>query len=359
MRFALRLSVIISTLAVVSTVLISFFAWRSTVRILQDRIEAEFEDSAQQVTNLVDQLLFERYHHIQVIAADSVLTSRDSSPVDITRRLIEYRNNYKVYMSLSFFDTNRIRIADTAGLQIGVRNDLTRYWRDVIRGQVSAGDDCEFSEDLNADVISFAAPVKDKSGKPLGVVVANVPMGILYSMINQIEKIRGIEKDHVLVNLVNRDGLLLYSSYDRKDVLKRRLSGWELIRQEIRNNQSGALTIGIPGQESCIRAYAQEPGFMDFPGNGWTLTMSVPQSVAFAPAMVLTEKLVLIFTDRPVSVHTCLGSPCQGCVRADSQTQRGSGTCGVGRVGLRDRPRQPPSREVGGWLRDRCKTAKG
>lgn len=295
MRFAFRLSIVISALIVVSTTLTSFLAWKSTVRILQNRIEGEFEDSAQQVTNTIDHLLFERYQDIQVMATDPVLSSPQSTPADIARRLIVYRNHYKVYMSLSFYKMDRTRVADTNGLEIGARHDLTGYWNDVYRGNVSAGSDCRFSQELNTEVITFAAPVRDSRGKTIGVVVANTPMGILYAMISQIEKANAVDKDYVRVDMVNRDGLLLYSSHNHKSILKEKLAGWELIRDHIKDEKFGALTLELPGQESCIRAFAQESGFMDFAGNGWILTMSIPKTVAFAPAVALGRNLALVF----------------------------------------------------------------
>ncbi len=295
MRFAPKLSITIVSLVMVSTVLISVLAWKSTVWILQNRIEGEFEDSAQHITTLIDHLLFERYHDIQIIADDAVITSPNSSPDDITRRLIEYRNHYKSYTSLSFFNMNRIRIADTAGLKLGEKCELKGYWNDVLQGKISAGSDCSFSEELNTEIIHFAALVKDKNGKPIGVVVSNIAMGVLYSIISQIEKTNIGENDKILIDMVNHKGLILYSSYNRKDILKKQIAGWKSAYVEIRNAKVGTLKTVSSGRESSITAFAQEPGFLDFPGNKWTILMSIPKDVAFAPATSLRNKIVLIF----------------------------------------------------------------
>ena len=87
----------------------------------------------------------------------------------MTERLIVYRNIYKTYVSLSFLDLDRIRIADTAGLDLGKQVEKQQYWDDVMQGKLSLASTIGIAGSLNLPVIFFASPVKDKDKQLIGV----------------------------------------------------------------------------------------------------------------------------------------------------------------------------------------------
>jgi PAS domain S-box-containing protein len=294
MKLALRLSLTIASLVAGSILIISYLTWQTTVSLLQGEIIDNFEVSALRTINQIDTFLCERYHNIQLIANDSIIASRDAKPEDITNRLMDYRNRLKVYSSLSFFDLNRIRIADTAGLRMGRQDEGIGFWKDVYEGKVSAAADCRMAEDLQTEVVYFAAPVRDRKGEIFGVVVANIPMGVLYSMITQVQGLGSAEPSGILIDLVSREGLLLFSNHNRKDVLKMRVNGWESIRHVAGEQAFAELKGDMPGYEEHISVLVSEQGFLDFPGNGWSLLLSMPRSVALAPAVDLRNKILLV-----------------------------------------------------------------
>src|SRR3989338_8915949 len=170
MKFAIKLSVLFSVILVVFGIVIASFVYIQNIKILEGEIIHGLEDEAFHTMSKIDRTLYERYADIQMIASDSIISSRSSSPEKITERLIEYRNIRKSYSSLSFFDLNRIRIADTAGLDIGKQHLIVGYWEDVLRGDISAASDIRVSEELKTIPIYFASPVKDKNGETFGYV---------------------------------------------------------------------------------------------------------------------------------------------------------------------------------------------
>ena len=87
----------------------------------------------------IDRTLFERFAAMKVLSTDSIISSPESTPKQITARLIEYRNEYKTYTSLSFFDLNRIRIADTSGMEIGKQHKSTLYFQNTLDNEPASG----------------------------------------------------------------------------------------------------------------------------------------------------------------------------------------------------------------------------
>ena len=199
-------------------------------------------------------------------------------------------------MSISFFDLNRVRVADTAGLDIGDKDLPSKFLEDVLAGYVSRVSCLDASEENGGAIFSFAAPVKDKRGEIFGYAVARMPARKLYNEVNEAGEIYG-EAGYLKVDLVNREGLLLYSSHNRKGVLKDNLSGEESVKRVRAGEKMGrgkrSINKGIGEEE--LYAFAREQGYLNFIGNGWILTASVSTRVALAPAVALRKKILAAF----------------------------------------------------------------
>ena len=171
MKFATKLITFVLGVVITFAVIVSYVVYTSSIKILRNDIKNKMEDTAAHVMDKLDRMLFERSADIKVMASDPVISSKDSTPKQITERLYDYRNYFKTYVSLSFFDLNRIRIADTAGLNIGRQDKMHKYWEHVLRGEISIAADISFSESLLSSVIYFAYTVKDENGQVFCVAV--------------------------------------------------------------------------------------------------------------------------------------------------------------------------------------------
>ena len=210
MKLTAKLTVIILTIVMFFGMVLTTFVYRANLKTLEKDITDRFKDMTFHIMDKIDRSLYERYSNIQIIASDPIVSARTSTPEQITKRLIEYRNTFKTYSSLSFFDLNRIRIADISRLNIGKQHPMVGYWEDVLAGKISAASDIRVAEELHAPVIYFAAPVKDRSGHPFGVVVARVPVTRLYEITKKAGVIQ--EAEDLEIDLLDKQGLLLYSS---------------------------------------------------------------------------------------------------------------------------------------------------
>lgn len=295
MRFALRLSLILTALGAGGILLLSAISWSATVDILKSEITRNFEISALRTMQQIDSFFLARRQNIEIIANDSVITSPDSSPTAITRRLIEYRNRLKVYTSLSYFDNDRIRIADTAGLGIGERDPAgDAYWQTIEAGKISSGSVYARAPDLKTEVIYFASPVLGPDGQPRGAIVARMPLGVLHAIISQIHLPSSQKSGTVRMDLVSAGARLLYSSHASKDHILQPIPGWSSFENEIDGRAVSEISAECIGREDDITVVVREQGFFDFPGNGWSLIVSIPRAIAFAPAANLRRTLFLV-----------------------------------------------------------------
>jgi PAS domain S-box-containing protein len=239
-------------------------------------------------------MLFERYADIKVLATDPVIASRSSTPKQIKERLIKYMYEYKIYASLSFFDLNRIRIADTTVKDIGKQHPFTEYWPDVAEGKEVVMGVSE-SKTLKEVVFYFASVVKDKNGSPFGVVVSRIPFEILHSITKQAAGIHQ-NGEGLKIDLVDKNGLLLYSNYTEKGVLTDISPDWESTKEFLSTGKKIGSERHYHLGEEEISTFVREQGYMDFKGNDWTLIMHIPTKVVFTPATELRNRIIIVLS---------------------------------------------------------------
>jgi signal transduction histidine kinase/HAMP domain-containing protein len=292
LKFATKLVGLFSTIFLISSVFVTYFVYTSNLRILEKEIKEKLESQAFHTMDKIDRMLFERYIDIKALATDPVISSKSHTPQQVEERLRDYQSNYSHYASLSFFNLDRVRIADTSRKYLGEKRELVEYWKDIAEGK-------EFvinlhkSITLNTIVIHFVHLVRDKNGIPFGVVVSRMQIDTLHDITRFASGHSGNHKDQddLEIELVDKDGLLLYSNNNR-DILKDRSLHWGAVEAspDVKTGISSAKHAGLEGEE--ITTFAHERGYLDFIGNGWTLVMSIPTKTAFAPAIQMRNSII-------------------------------------------------------------------
>jgi len=294
MKFAPKLTALFISISAIFAAIVFTIAYSQVEKILEGGVGARMENRVFFIMDALDRFLYERLSDIKMIADDSVISSENATAEEITERLIFFRNAYKRYASLSFFNLDRIRIADTAGLNIGEQNLMTRYWEDVLSGKVSAASDVHIAEDLKGPVVYFASAVTNKEGKAIGVVVARIPTSRLFEMVKGSARIQEEEKEEI--DLINKDGLLIYSNHNRACVLKDNLPEWESIKKAHQGKIFGRAKHRHPDEkETVLYVFCREQGYLDFKGNDWTILFHVPTRVIFSPVNKLLKMLIITF----------------------------------------------------------------
>jgi signal transduction histidine kinase/CheY-like chemotaxis protein len=294
MRFAGKLILLMLAIMLAIVITVVYFSYDSSSRILESEIKSNLESYAFNTNAIIDRVLFDRYSDIKVIASGPIFSSRNSTPKQITERMIQYRNVYKYYVSLSFFDLNGARIADTEGLSIGKNlNIKSKYWEEVLKYGISAASDISIDEELKIPVIYFASLVKDRIGIPFGVVVARMPTAKLYEITEKSNLVKS-SRLNPEIDLIDENGLLIYSNYNKKGVLKENIFNIDNIIRDWEDGHLGNVASFKPKGGDLLYFFSREKGYLDFKGNNWTLVIKIKTETAFEPIIAYEKKLFSI-----------------------------------------------------------------
>ena len=291
MKFYIKLTALFSAIILIIGAIASYLVYSSDLKELEEQISRKTEERTFYIMDKIDRMLFERRADIKALASEPILRSRTSTQKQITEILKKYQEKYNAYTSLSFLNLNRIVIADTIENNIGKQHQFTEYWPGIAEGRDFVMLISE-SQLAKTTVIYFASIVKDKNGFSHGVVVARIPVQILHNIVSQI----GIQNDEEAfeIDLLDRNGLILFSNYNPKGILKEISHDWEFIKSIPAEKKMGSVKHLYLGIEQ-ITTFAREQGYIDFKGSDWTLVLCLPAKVAFASAIELRNKLIIIF----------------------------------------------------------------
>lgn len=298
MKFTSKIIGLFLVLFLFSAVLIIYFVYDANIKILTQEITNRLEDQTYHTMDKIDRMLYERYAEMTTLANDPVISSKTSDPVLISEKLKQYIDQNKRYASLSFFDMNRVRIADTTGERIGEQHKLEDYWVDILNGRDFTVD-IHQSKSLGEPAFHFACVVKDKKGTPLGVVVSRMKADSLYDIVKNAGGLSGgihSSEASVMADLINDKGLILYSTYNREGILTDISPDWMFMRQVIKKGEKAGSAVHSYLNQEEISTIASETGYLDYAGNNWKLIMCISTKEAFAPAVMLRNKLFVIFS---------------------------------------------------------------
>jgi PAS domain S-box-containing protein len=303
MKFATKLVLFFLGFFIIVSLFVLYSVTSSTRSMMEDEIEDKLEEQAFAAMDKIDRTLYQRQLTITNIRSESLsklfaLTDKPN-PDQIQKNLegIQSRNDF--FSSLSFYAMNRINIADTNRLDVGKRHAQNEYWPEIEAGQENVFG-MYFSDSRQQAVFHFATVVKGRNGKAAGVFVARIPGEHLNDIAIQAGGVHGIDQAMVAsgllkVDIVDKNGLLVYSNYNQKGILKENFGDWNLVRKELQSgNWLDSRRFVRPDGKDEIVAWTQELGYKEFKGNGWTLVTTLPAKIVLAPAEKLQNRLALI-----------------------------------------------------------------
>jgi PAS domain S-box-containing protein len=289
MKFATKLLVLNGIFLAVGAAMVFSFG-HAAIGSLEAQIIGRLEERAFHAVGNLDRYFYERYLETRELAADPTLGSGTAVPQRLAEVLREFLRWHPEYRSASLFSLDRTRLADSAGRRVGERDAPGGFWVDIAAGG-------EFASGAQPDdpggepVIHLAAVVKDGRGAPRGLVVTRMALGAFDPLLRGIPGTDG----SFSVDLVDRSGTVLYSSYNPRGVLRESSPVWAQVQERLSQGRSyGHLRHTNPreniGEEFLF--FVREPGFRDYPGSGWTLNVFTPARAALAPALALRNEMV-------------------------------------------------------------------
>ena len=119
MSFRTKLTVLLLTIVLTTAAVVEYVVYTFSAERLKTEMMHQLRERVTQTLHLIDWAMFERAGDLQMLASDLALHSSPLERLRITSRLIAYRNQYKIYASLSFIDPAGVRFADADSYRIG------------------------------------------------------------------------------------------------------------------------------------------------------------------------------------------------------------------------------------------------
>jgi len=287
MKFSTKLTLLFTIITTTLTTVLLSIVYIQSSKILERETRLLMKSGVFNVMDTAARFLTTSYHDLKIIADDPVIRSKTATAEEITERLLFYRNTCKKYVSLSFYDLNRIRVADTSGLSIGKQDQMTLFWEETLSKKTSTARDIHIEEPFQEPIIYFASVVKNNEDKEIGVVVARILVNRLFEIAIKIPALYEAK-----IDIVNNNGLLLYSNYNQKGMLIVNLFEQESMRNRSQNEFVHNILHMQNDHENQIQIFYVEKAYLDFEGNGWTAFFQLPDKIIFAPVHKLLKILV-------------------------------------------------------------------
>lgn len=294
MTFRTKLILLSGAVIISSAVATTWVVYRQSLEMMETQITDTLEQNACQTMQALDMFLFERFADVRVAAGDTLFATPGVPQVRRAARLAAYRNAWKTCVTVSFYDQHASCVADAAGLLVGHNIRHLSLWREVCQGSTSMSESTKDANALKMPVLYFAAPVRNADGHVSGAVVAAMPTVKLHDITGRFAENVCAAAD-ARVDLVAGDGTLLYSNYNRRGVLRDNLRETPACRLAHTGQQRGSLRLRQDGQPDALCVFVRQSGFLDYPGNDWTLIVHVPVSAAFSPAIALRNRIAAVF----------------------------------------------------------------
>ncbi len=279
MKFATKIFLIFLTFNLIILLPFGIFLYVSTVKMITDEIIKDLNNNASYSIDKLNRNLFERQGDIQILASSPVIKSNLDQPSVIAQRLRQFRDVYRIYLAFSFFDANKIKIADSSDLHLGEAAPQKAWVDDVFeRRQMSIAKDAYFDPHLKEPILIFAAPVMNGE-QFLGAVVAYFPIHQLHQIFNLSNNDK-TTKSTQHIELIDKNGLLIYSDDDYKNILQQQSLPNQLVQESAIGNLPHTL-------EDTFYATKKQEGYLDFSGNDWTLVVHYSKQQAFAQVRLI------------------------------------------------------------------------
>jgi len=270
-----------------------FIANYSLRKNLKEQILTDLGERAKVKIRSIDRFIQQRQSDIQMAAQNPILRSRDSyNTAELNALLLSLTKINSLYYSYSFFDTNRIRIADSKGLSVGEKHSYSKYWKEIDFKNPKHNFILDFSlsESIGKVVLHSACIVYGYNGKPTGLIVSRVLVDRLFDVF--IEKDESLRKLKAKIDLLDEKGIYLYSSQTRKNVFGKAYKEIPVF------SVLGSKTSAQYEADKKLYLVEKDRGYLNYIGSGFVLIFNIPIESAFLPLQKLEENLsiVLILT---------------------------------------------------------------
>jgi serine phosphatase RsbU (regulator of sigma subunit) len=296
-----KLAILCSTTALVSSLSVAGLAYFTAKQTLEAEINTRLERVSGFLMHSIDRFIYERLSDMSALTQSTAeltaaSTLEGSDWTGVTAQLQQYKATNQWYTSISYFDSARVRRADTEGLSIGRPHKYSSYW--VALDSQTLAMDVSWSESLGKPVMHFASEVRAEDGRRTGALVSRVAIEQLHAFFKSELSVGNGAMDalgsQVNIELLDSEGMVLYSSRHPQDVLQRKYRSLTLLNRQMshldpQTNHQGYIDLGHD-----LVYFTKQKGYLDYRGSGWILLMSLPKEAALAQVHSLKDQVQVI-----------------------------------------------------------------
>jgi signal transduction histidine kinase len=311
-----KLIIILVPLVSLSIFLISYLGLDNFTKTIQSEIITELKLVAINLMDKLSRQMFERTADIQFLSNSNILANPKFTLPEKVDYLRTMERAVKAYTSISLYDKNGIKIGDTRNILIGANDSQKMFFKNAIKGAPYYDSIPSLSESLKQYVIHFAAPIYDQNRTIQGVVVESYPIdkiNDIFKAVKTSENQLNTEFNPFKLDLVSKNGTVIYSNYDRKSILHTKTEIQDLILKNPNQNNTFSINT-IQGKEILVSA-SQGNGYLDYKGSGWTLILRentdaifgniqkiINQFTIVAVIIVVTSIIIILLFARNISL---------------------------------------------------------
>ena len=294
MKFSTKIGVSFLALSLIlGGVFTSLLAFRSYDFIVS-KSRMHLETLAFNAMDKFSRFMYERQLNLVEMSNRPIFRSRKTTLVELQQTLLKEAKTNPLFSSISIFDLDRIRLADSQNLNLGKQDPLHSHWQDILSGQLSTASSIELSSSLNMPTFYFAAPIYDEENKPFRALVMRVTPTELNGIFNK--QLQGSSIEDYNWDLIDNSGRLLYSSHQPKGIFKTDMSLFtdHINSQPDQNFGNYFITDPANGQEKFV-VFVREQGYLGYHSNDMILLLHIPSDIAFKSALEYSRKSIEIF----------------------------------------------------------------
>jgi methyl-accepting chemotaxis protein len=300
---------------------------------LEAPVGKSLSDQAAQVSDVIDRTLFQRYGDALAMAMNPALAGLmpdAGKPHNPIANMIDvYMPVYRVYRLMMLVSADGKVLAvngvDSGGKQIATeffyRKDMSRmsWFRDAMEGRLLKGrnglggvavrkanvDQVQLVYGDDGEVIVFAAPVRDESGKTVAVWANFFDSAVVESIVAAAhDRLVANGLAHARISVLNREGDIIFDSRARaSDGGRPRYA--DMSEPNLLADKVPAAVAALEGKQGWLVApdrdthvpevsgYAPSMGAYDYLGLGWVTLVHVPADEAFGAVHAVEKHLLL------------------------------------------------------------------
>lgn len=287
MNIYAKLTFLCLFLVVVSSSIIFIFTNIEVKKTYREELLINITKQAESTITNIEQFIFSRINDVNMATKNPYFRISDISGDELTSRLQELENLNELYYSFSLFDMNRVRLSDSKRESVGKKQDSTLFWTRISSENPSVMDVSK-SESIGRAVLQFASIVNDYfDDTPKGVLVGRILVDELFQILGDISLSNDGTKT-LEVNLINKNGLILYSNDENLEPMISTFSDYDLIK-----NLDGERVNFIETDDKLFFA-AKQQSYLGYAGNDWILCISIDKEIAFSPLIEVQNKIIIV-----------------------------------------------------------------